>query len=410
MNLKYCLILLTLISVVADTMLLPFYPQFFSAAFSENSAQHVGFYIATCCFTVMTTFPLWAKLAKRVHELHIWIYSQIAAASLGFYCYFAESLVEFWVASQLMLAFKASYLLIYPYVMRLEEKDKHLGVVGLFSVLMHFGAIGGALLGGFSLEYLSPQDIFLFMPASDIVQVLICLTLLWKLKTPFRVTNDIENTQPQTSPLSRGEAHSRVIKLGLITLIFYFSAFLIRPFFSSFWEYVSQTDSEMFSAIVYSIPAWIALACLWWDHRDRASLSHFSAITRGALIAVVSLILQGSEQVWLVVIGRCLFGYALYQVTVRLEVLLFEISEPEHYAADFSKVHFFQNLGVIGASFMAGYLVENQGLQSTFIASLLGYTIAGLCFYSLFKTLRSAKETTPSPVIEPDTNDALVKS
>ena len=46
MSLKHSLIALTLISVVADTMLLPFYPQFFSQAFGVDSAQHVGFYIA----------------------------------------------------------------------------------------------------------------------------------------------------------------------------------------------------------------------------------------------------------------------------------------------------------------------------------------------------------------------------
>ena len=87
---------------------------------------------------------------------------------LGIYCAQTESLVGFWLASQLMLVFKASYLLIYPYVMRLEESDQHLHIVGLFSVLMHFGAIGGALLGGAILEILQAQDVYYLMAASDI--------------------------------------------------------------------------------------------------------------------------------------------------------------------------------------------------------------------------------------------------
>lgn len=142
MTLKHGLILLTLVSVVADTMLLPFYPQFFAREFGNTSPEHVGFYIAACCFTVMVALPLWAKLARRINEFHIWVVTQIAAGSLGIAAYFTESLLHFWVITQTMLVFKASYLLIYPMVMRLEEKDRHLGVAGMFSVLMHFGAIG----------------------------------------------------------------------------------------------------------------------------------------------------------------------------------------------------------------------------------------------------------------------------
>ena len=62
MTLKQALIFQTLVSVVADTMLLPFYPQFFAEEFGNSSPEHVGFYIAACCFTVMIALPLWAKV------------------------------------------------------------------------------------------------------------------------------------------------------------------------------------------------------------------------------------------------------------------------------------------------------------------------------------------------------------
>ena len=45
-------------------------------------------------------------------------------------------------------------------------------MVGLFIVLMHFGGIGGALLGGFVLEVLAPRDVYLIMAAGDICQVI----------------------------------------------------------------------------------------------------------------------------------------------------------------------------------------------------------------------------------------------
>ena len=147
MSLKQALIFQTLVSVVADTMLLPFYPQFFAEEFGNTSPEHVGLYIAACCFTVMVALPLWAKVARRVNEFPLWVMTQLAAGTLAIAAWHADSLVGFWAITQAMLAFKASYLLIYPFVMRLEEKDRHLGVAGLFSVLIHFGAIGGALLG-----------------------------------------------------------------------------------------------------------------------------------------------------------------------------------------------------------------------------------------------------------------------
>lgn len=68
MTLRQALIFQTLVSVVADTMLLPFYPQFFAEEFGNSSPEHVGFYIAACCFTVMIALPLWAKVARRVNE------------------------------------------------------------------------------------------------------------------------------------------------------------------------------------------------------------------------------------------------------------------------------------------------------------------------------------------------------
>lgn len=382
MKLKHCLILLTIISVVADTMLLPFYPQFFQQAFGAESTQHVGYYIAACCFTVMVTFPFWARLARKVDELHIWVYTQLAAACLGLYCYHASSLVEFWIASQLMLAFKASYLLIYPFAMRLEDKDKHLGVVGLFAVLLHFGAIGGALLGGFILQYLDPRDVYLVMPLSDLLQVGVCLYLLRTLKPAFY--------RPQPVSEEAGEPgadrpHGLVLRLCIVSMLFYFSAFLVRPFFARYWESFSPWNGEVASALVYSIPAWVALFCLWWSQRGEPRMSNFGIILASSVVAVVALYLQSIPETWSVFIGRCLYGFALYQVTVRLEVFLFSISEPEHYASDFSKTHFFQNLGVLGASFLVGYLVDLFGYGSTFQLSLLGFALSGICFYLLFR-------------------------
>ncbi|MCW9017180.1 MAG: hypothetical protein OQJ89_09460, partial [Kangiellaceae bacterium] len=108
-NIKQSLILLTVISVICDSMILPFYPQFFSQAFGVSDPIHTGYYIASCCITVMLAFPIWARVAKKIHELHLWVYTQVASAILGIFCFYVEDLLSFWILSQFMLVFKASY-------------------------------------------------------------------------------------------------------------------------------------------------------------------------------------------------------------------------------------------------------------------------------------------------------------
>ena len=408
MTLKTCLILLTIVSVIADTMLLPFYPQFFQQAFNQSSPEHVGYYIAACCFTVMCAFPLWAKVAKHINELHLWVYTQIIAGALGIACYFSTSLIEFWLLSQTMLIFKASYLLIYPFVMRLEDKDKHLGMVGLFSVLMHFGGITGALLGGVVLQYFDPRDIFLIMAASDALQVMVCLYLITRLKIPFKpVTNvnDEEADEGESEPSNLRHIKDYIFKLGLVTALFYFSAFLIRPFFTLYWQSIAHIDelgSDLVTGLVYSLPGWVAVVGLWLNHKHQSAnnskdasesqLSSFQFLINAMLLGTLGLLIQGSEQAWMVVLGRCIFGWAMFQATVRLEVLLFEISSPDRYATDFSKMHFMQNLGVIASSFCVGSIVVHASYSWTFYIASIGFILTLALFYFSFKPKHELKD------------------
>lgn len=380
-SLKFSLIVLTLVSVIADSMLLPFYPQFFAQAFDNHSTQLVGYYIAASCLTVIVSFPVWAKIAKRVNELHLWVGTQIIAAALGLACYYSSSLLQFWLLSQLMLMFKASYLLIYPFVIRLEEKDKHMNMVSLFSVLMHFGAIGGALLGGVILQMFSAKDAYLVMPISDAIQVVVCLFIIAKLRVPFWA----EIPSVETSSFISPEHKKFIANLGIVSMLFYFSVFLITPFFSRYWELISDFNSEIISGVVYSIPGWIALIGLWVNSRAQASENHKLHIVSAMLIGIVGLIIQGAPQEWLVIVGRGVFGWGLFQVTVRLEVFLFANSAPENYARDFSRLYLFQNIGVIAASFVAGYIVQSHPLASLFFVAAFGLSSSLIYFVMAFK-------------------------
>lgn len=382
MKLKHALIMLTLVSVVADTMLLPFYPQFFAQEFGNTSPEHVGFYIAACCFTVMVTLPLWAKVARQVNEFPLWVMTQIAAGTFAIAAYFSTSLVSFWVITQLMLVFKASYLLIYPLVMRLEEKDRHLGVASLFSVLIHFGAIGGAFLGGSLIEFAEPRSIFLIMAATDALQVVVCTFIIRARRIPFRQPQAVveaegsEDREPNGNPL--------IVQLGVVSLLFYLSAFMMRPFFSRYWAGVANNDSELLAGLVYAIPAWVALAGLWLNRRRTQERSSYAAVFQSLIVAMVGAAMQGIPHPVAIVLGRIIFGWGLFQGTVRLEVLVFELSSRYHYAMDFSRIHIFQNVGVLLASFAVGSVVSAFGLQTPFMAAVAGFAFTLLAFIALF--------------------------
>ena len=378
-GLKSTLIILTLISVVCDTMLLPFFPQFFLEKFGISSSFHVGAYIAACCFTVMSAFPLWAKLAKRVHELPLWVITQFIAGSLGIACYFITDISLFWLLTQCMFVFKASYLLIYPFVLRMEEKDQHLGIVGLFSVLMHFGGIGGALIGGAILDNFNPSNLFLLMAIGDFVQVFICLYLKKKLNVSWQILP----AQPPTD--KRQKLPSFILPIGLLSLLVYFSLFLATPYFALYWQQISKIESDVLAGFIYAIPAWVALYCLYLNQRSVVMKDqHHKSIALALIIAACGLCLQGTSQWYLLLFGRCLLGYGMFIVTLKIEVLLFAESEPEHYAEDFAKVHFMQNLGVIAASFTVGSLVSTQNYHLPFFVAASGLLVTFLLVYFIY--------------------------
>ena len=383
MTLKQALIFQTLVSVVADTMLLPFYPQFFAEEFGNSSPEHVGFYIAACCFTVMIALPLWAKVARRVNEFPLWVMTQLAAGMLAIAAWRAESLIGFWVITQAMLVFKASYLLIYPFVMRLEEKDRHLGVAGLFSVLIHFGAIGGALLGGWLLEFAEPRTIYLIMAGTDVLQAAVCVFIIRRHRVPFRQSR-LPALEADRAHVAEPRGNPLILQLGIISLLFYLSAFLMRPFFSPYWTAVSGHDGELLAGVVYAIPAWVALAALWLNRRAGKERSSYAAVLQALIVAMIGAAVQGIGHPVAVVLGRILYGWALFQGTVRLEVLVFELSSRHHYAMDFSRIHIFQNVGVLLASFAVGSLVSGFGLQAPFPAALAGFAVTLLVFIVIF--------------------------
>ncbi|SEB44352.1 Predicted arabinose efflux permease, MFS family [Tenacibaculum sp. MAR_2009_124] len=387
MNLKSFLITMTFIAVVSDYLLHPFYPQFFELRFGMTNPKNVGYYFAAICFMVMIAFPFWAYVSKRVAELKILIYTQAIAGVLALYCYWTESYINFWIVSLVMVLFKGSYLLVYPYILKIIKKEEHTSTIGLLSVVVHLGGILGAVIGGFTVDFINPSSIFLVMALGDFLQMSVSAYLLKSKKYNTDVVVITGEVEKSSTP------NSFIIKIGLLTLILYFSDFLIRPFFSLYWESFSSNDSKLISGTIYAIPGFVALIALWIN--NKRNTSGYEGIIKALLIGLVGLSLQGIPSESMVIIGRIIYGWAIFQGMVKFDVFLFEMSSPESYSIDYSKIHFFQNFGVLLASLNIGLVVDNFGLQMPFILALSGFIITLLLYFFVFKFSSNLKRNQP---------------
>lgn len=371
MKLRSFLILMTMVAVVSDYLLMPFYPHFFESRFGITDPRVIGFYFSAVCGTVMVAFPVWAIVSGRVSELRILVYTQVIAGLLAVSCFFITSYVQFWIVSLSIIVFKGSYLLVYPYLLRITKREDHTNTIGLLSVIIHFGSVLGAILGGIVIDFSQPAYIFLFMAIGDFIQAGMSVYLLKEHDCkPAPVTKG------SISMIPRGN----ILKLGIITGVLYFSDFIIRPFFVRYWEAVSLFDSRVISGCIYAIPALVALVALWVNKRYK-----HGGIVSALLLGLIGLLLQGYPVAGVVVLGRVIYGWAFFQAAVRFDVLVFNVSVPESYAIEYSKIHFFQNMGVLISSFTAGLLVDQYGLRTPFIVAFIGYFLVVSMYYYAFK-------------------------
>ncbi len=378
MKLKSFLILMTFIAVVSDYLLHPFYPQFFELRFGVTNPKLVGYYFAAICFMVMIAFPFWAYVSKKVAELKILIYTQAIAGILALYCFQTSSYISFWIVSLVMVLFKGSYLLVYPYILKIIKKEEHATTIGILSVVVHLGGILGAVLGGLTVDFIKPSSIFLIMALGDFIQMGMSAYLLKSKKYETALITSDETAEKR--PLS---SNSFILKIGLLTFILYFNDFLIRPFFSRYWESISVFDSKFISGTIYAIPGFVALIALYINTKIKSE--GYQGIINALLIGLIGLSLQGIPNEVAVVAGRIIYGWAIFQGVVKFDILLFEMSTPESYSVDYSKVHFFQNLGVLIASLNVGIIVDQWGLIVPFYIALIGFVLTIVLYAILFK-------------------------
>jgi predicted MFS family arabinose efflux permease len=378
MSVKRMLLLLTVIGVVSDSLLHPFYPQYLARVFGVVDPNQVGAYVAASSLSVLVALPGWALLSRRVPVFQLLIVTQLATALLSVAASFAPSLLAFYVLSLGMLVFKASYLLIYPHVLGLESPDEHLGTISLLAFAAYFSNIVAALLSGLMLQLLDPRLLFVAMAAGDLLQLALCLYL----RSSSRAPEPAERAEPSAAEHPAGFAY----KLGAVMLLMYFSAYLSEPFFSSYWQTISRGDNAIVTGAVFAIPGLSALLGSYVNaRRNHADTHAYHGILPAIALCAGSALLQSSALLAVVIAARFAYGWGLFQMMVRLDSLLFQASRRDSYATEFSRINLFQGLGVLSASFTAGRLVAACGTRVTFAIAAGGFALGALLFGALFR-------------------------
>jgi hypothetical protein len=395
MSAKTTLVWLTSIAVISDALLHPFYPQYFAEVLGIRSAHHVGLYVAASSLTVLLAFPLWARVAAAgVSVFRLLVVTQVVAALFSLAAGAVTSWGPFWLLSLAMLAFKASYLLIYPFVLSLEGERHHLGTISLLAFVVHAGSTVAALLAGLVMQWWPARLLFVFMALGDLLQTALCLRLFsWRAPLQAPDAPELETNVPTARAPSRGE----VLRLGVVMFVLCFGGYLTEPFFAAYWEGVSRDGHRLLSGFAFAVPGLAALGALVCNRRAAQTQAPGRREIGLALVgAAVGLLLQCHREVPLLLLGRALFGWAAFQATVRLDLLLFRASTPSRYALDFGQINLAQGLGVLLASCAAGPLFGGDGGRRPFwVAALALLANVGL-FSALFSPSRNARADHPS--------------
>lgn len=383
MKLRPTILIMSAFGVISDSILIAFYPQFFEARYGLVDSVHVGAYIAAISIAVMVMLPVWARVARRVETMHLLLYTQLVAALLCLAAAWAPTVRVFWVLTMLMYMTKASYLLLFPYLMRLEKPDQHTLVVGMLSVVLHIAGIFGAAVGGLILQRFGPQTCLWLMAAGDFLQMALCAYLISSGQVIKVLVKEPGAASAILAPRT-AQAFSGLLKLSLLMLLFDFSAYLVRPFFTLYWETVTGIHQKLITGLVFAIPGSVALGALLLKRLRKVPFRYADHAIGNMLLGALGLALQAAPTLGLIILGRVFYGWALYQVVVKLEVSLFKLSTPDAYARDFAVTNFAQNLGVLLSSFAAGFLVSWVGGTGTFLIAAAGLLLTALVDHWVF--------------------------
>jgi DHA1 family multidrug resistance protein-like MFS transporter len=361
-GIRAALFLCVFLYVFTETLLSPFYPQFFGKVFGIEDLAYSAHYVFVCRLTVVACAPLWGLLSRRFEVRRLLLVGQAGAVVFTALLATAETAGQFLALSVALLAFKSSYLLVYSLIVELSGRDGAPAAAGSYGATFHAAIIVSTLVGAFMVGMENPLKLFYWVAAADLLQLALCL----------RVLRPVSSGRAAPSPSASGAAGGQLgflLAIGLIIFTFHLANNTIRPYFTAYAERGFGLSLEA-SGALFLIPSAMAILALPFvkrlAHPER--LPRLYAIGLAALAA--GLALQGlAGGLASLLAGRVLYGFFLAISQAALELRLFGASGEDRLHLNYGVAVAFQNAGLLAAPLLASSLLGSYGLASPLLAA-----------------------------------------
>lgn len=360
---------MALMAVLADSMLIPFYPQFFEQVYQEHSLLLTGIFIAICRLAMIISFPFWSWLTKHVDPLKILSFTQGGAGIICIICSFTTTLNYFFVCTIVIELLKSSYLLIYPYLVKTSGKEKRVAAISGISIILNMGIVLSTLTGGYFMEYLEPRHTLILVGCMDILQMLLSRYILSRNLHKNVTEKTEEEDKEESLPFS---GMKKLVLICMITLLFYFSMVIIRPYYTLFLTDLYGSSMSMTSAaLIFIIPNIVALCIAPFTIRIVSGYQLPALLLASCGLMIIGIGMQIFAGIPSMLIGgRIIYGAGIFICEVIMDMMVFNLSTDKTIFKYYSYINVVQSVSVLSAPLIAGSLISSFGQYPLFISAL----------------------------------------
>ncbi|MED4601813.1 MFS transporter [Paenibacillus validus] len=367
------------LGLFTEVLLSPYYPQFFRQVFGVEDYSYTGFYLFVCRLTVVLCSPVWGWLARKAGAKRLLFAGQAGTALTTALLASADSATEFLILTVCLLLFKSSYMLIYPILMELIDRGGQAGSAAKFHTVHHTAVLLAALTGAHMLQMERPLTLFYGAAAADVVQLLVCIGVLWGWRGGSRQAGEPESAGSKLSLI--GLLRDRyIVTLGLLFFTLTVANQVVRPFFTPYVEEAFRLSTGI-AGVLFLLPHACALTLLPFLRSICKPGRLHVAYTLGVATMAAGLMIQAlSEGITGLIIGRMLYGMFLAITMAVLDVILFERERGTGAAMTFSVMVSFQTAGELLSPLLASFLSIQAGLNTPLLAAALLCLVNTLLF------------------------------
>ncbi|MCU0551405.1 MAG: MFS transporter, partial [Leptolyngbya sp. Prado105] len=273
---------------------------------------------------------------------------------------------QFLIYTVLLLACKSSYLLVYPLIIQLAGEAKRAAVAGTYQAVFHGAIIAATIAGAWMVDLEAPLFLFYWIAAADILQLGLCLYCLRGVST--QRPDDDEPSKPSTS----GNQTGFILAIGSAILTFQLANNLVRPYFTEYVIVAPFSLNLLSSSLLFLIPSVTAIVALPYIRYACIPKRLPSIYLVGLCLLAISLFVQGwTQQVFVLILARIVYGFCLAVTQATLELKLFSNSALNRLHFNYSLATSFANVGNLAAPLIASWLVSSYNLAAPLLVAAI---------------------------------------